>query len=154
MTGRLRRLVGGELLHIQTCQRVLKTPAEGRRPSALEAAAVVGISSSLKTVALSNPEIPDRTEGVCSHSCALRSSNVAAATGPRVRLWACVPPPLLSGDAIPPLAWLLPLLPGSEATFSGTVPPLWEPLALSAACSLAGLPLPAMNNFPGPTSHL
>lgn len=77
-TGRLRRLVGGELLHIQTCQRVLKTPAEGRRPSALEA--VVGVSSSLKTVALSNPEILDHTEGVCSHSSTLRSSNVAAAT--------------------------------------------------------------------------
>lgn len=36
-------------------------------------------SPSLKTPALSNPEILDRIEGVCSHSCALRSSNAAAA---------------------------------------------------------------------------
>lgn len=36
-------------------------------------------SPSLKTVALRNPEILDRIEGVCSHSCALQSSNVAAA---------------------------------------------------------------------------
>ena len=36
-------------------------------------------SPSLKTVGLSNPEILDRIEGVCSHSCALQSSNAAAA---------------------------------------------------------------------------
>ena len=44
--GRLHRLVEGEFLHIQAFQRRLKTPAEGRRPGALEAAAVVGVSFS------------------------------------------------------------------------------------------------------------
>lgn len=133
--GWLHRLVGGELLHIQTFQRVLKTLAEGRRPSALEAAAVVGVSSSLQTVTLSNPEIPDRVEGGCVPT--LGPSDLGVLLQPR---WSASAPPgvcsplPLSGDAIPPLAWLLPLLPGSEATFSGTAS---SPLgALGPLCSL------------------